>query len=974
MSPCAELLGRRRAFAALRVSGDSLTGLTHRRRSFSAGAERLHGHPDSGRPGPDCAGSANPAGSGGERRPVARRGQHGPVHHPLPQGTDRESERGGDPRDPASGRPAPRARRAQGDDPQGDRGPGQAHRRARRGDPRGRQPQAARRPVPAVQAEEEDQGVGGARQGPGAAGVPGLDARRDPDRPGRGGPGVRQPREGARHRSRRCSKGSATSWPRRSASWPPSATPSAGSSGRRARSSPRRPRSPRARGSSIATTSTTPSRSPTSRRTASWRSTVATRKARSRSSSRCRGPSSRARSSASCRSRATPRPTSSAPSALDALDRLLLPSMEREVRRDLTELAERHAVDVFARNLRSLLLQPPIPKQVVLAIDPGFRTGCKVAVLDGHGNLLDQGVIHPHPPQNRRSEAKHYLKDLVGKHQVGVVAIGNGTACRETEELIAEIIAEGTQFSQNPRGAVAARARRRRPDRASRPAMSPTPPSPIVAGRADAIAEPTPGPRRVASAATSEPPRARGRRPGRLAAARRPETLRRAARDAEPSPTADPAETPSRRCRRSPEVRPSRRDRSRDRGSAEPRPHARRRFAPPSCGREPSEADRAARRRRRAASGAAAVVDATPNRASTNPPPRRLRPTAEASSPAAPAIEPRPSRRRADRPQPPQAASEARPTRPRRAARPRQRRPSRRARPSRGGRGKSDRRDHGRPGRRSPGPPPPPPPSRTRPTLARPARLCDRQRGRRQRLLGQPGRPRGVPRLRRHPAQHDLDRPQAPGPARRAGQDRAAEHRRRALPARRQPQAAQGVARGGHRELRQLRRRRPEHGERPAAAARLGPEPADRPADRRTPQGERPVHRTASSCIEVEGVGPATFTQAAGFLKIRDGEQPARPDLGPPRELPGRRPGCWRSWDSPPRSSATRSSSPSCTPSSTRLDSRPWRASSRSASRPCATSVDALARPDRDPRDDLPKPIFKKGVLKLEDLQPPAWS
>ncbi len=134
----------------------------------------------------------------------------------------------------------------------------------------------------------------------------------------------------------------------------------------------------------------------------------------------------------------------------DALDRLLLPSMEREVRRDLTEAAERHAVDVFARNLRSLLLQPPITKQVVLAIDPGLKSGCKVAVLDGFGNLIEQGVIHPHAPQNRRHEAKLYLKDLVGKHQVGVVAIGNGTACRETEELIAEIISEGTHFHLNP--------------------------------------------------------------------------------------------------------------------------------------------------------------------------------------------------------------------------------------------------------------------------------------------------------------------------------------------------------------------------------------------------------------------------------------------------------------------------------------------------------------------------------------------
>jgi uncharacterized protein len=134
--------------------------------------------------------------------------------------------------------------------------------------------------------------------------------------------------------------------------------------------------------------------------------------------------------------------------AIDALDRLILPSMEREVRRDLTEAAEKHAVEVFARNLRSLLLQPPIPNQIVMAIDPGFRTGCKVAVLDQRGNLLDHGVIYPHAPQNRRSDSKLFVKNLVGKHSVGVVAIGNGTACRETEELIAEIIAEGTRFSE----------------------------------------------------------------------------------------------------------------------------------------------------------------------------------------------------------------------------------------------------------------------------------------------------------------------------------------------------------------------------------------------------------------------------------------------------------------------------------------------------------------------------------------------
>lgn len=186
--------------------------------------------------------------------------------------------------------------------------------------------------------------------------------------------------------------------------------------------------------------------------------------------------------------------------AVDAIDRLLMPSMEREVRRDLTELAERHAVDVFARNLRSLLLQPPIPKQVVMAIDPGFRTGCKVAVLDNNGKLLEQGVIHPHPPQNRRSEAKLFLKDLVGKHQVGVVAIGNGTACRETEELVAEIIAEGTQFSQNPDAAAVV---------AGAPPQTVEPPSeaheeasktePSTTSTEPALAEPS------ASAAESEP-------------------------------------------------------------------------------------------------------------------------------------------------------------------------------------------------------------------------------------------------------------------------------------------------------------------------------------------------------------------------------------------------------------------------------------------------------------------------------------
>jgi transcriptional accessory protein Tex/SPT6 len=194
----------------------------------------------------------------------------------------------------------------------------------------------------------------------------------------------------------------------------------------------------------------------------------------------------------------------------DALGRLLLPSLEREIRRELTEESEEHAVRVFARNLRSLLLQPPLRGRRALAIDPGYRTGCKLAALDEVGNLLEEGVIYPfgrgdrgkgkgdrargekhEPPRSEKQEpppasapeavpqasapdtapppeaqpvelpapameappappappppaprevAKTKLEELIRKHQLNVIAIGNGTACRETEELISELI------------------------------------------------------------------------------------------------------------------------------------------------------------------------------------------------------------------------------------------------------------------------------------------------------------------------------------------------------------------------------------------------------------------------------------------------------------------------------------------------------------------------------------------------------
>jgi uncharacterized protein len=127
--------------------------------------------------------------------------------------------------------------------------------------------------------------------------------------------------------------------------------------------------------------------------------------------------------------------------ARDALTRLVLPSLEREVRRELTDHAELHAVEVFARNLRNLLLQPPIRDRRVLAIDPGFKSGCKLVALDEFGNLLDHAVIHLVGKEERRAEAKTRLIELVNKHQSSVIAIGNGTACRQVEQWISDLLA-----------------------------------------------------------------------------------------------------------------------------------------------------------------------------------------------------------------------------------------------------------------------------------------------------------------------------------------------------------------------------------------------------------------------------------------------------------------------------------------------------------------------------------------------------
>jgi uncharacterized protein len=124
----------------------------------------------------------------------------------------------------------------------------------------------------------------------------------------------------------------------------------------------------------------------------------------------------------------------------DAAKRLLLPAIERDARQHLTERAEEHAIAVFAKNLSGLLSQPPLAGHTVLALDPGFRTGCKVAVIDATGKVIDTSTIYPHQPQQKWTEALGTLTAQVARHRVSLIAIGNGTASRETERLAAELI------------------------------------------------------------------------------------------------------------------------------------------------------------------------------------------------------------------------------------------------------------------------------------------------------------------------------------------------------------------------------------------------------------------------------------------------------------------------------------------------------------------------------------------------------
>ena len=124
----------------------------------------------------------------------------------------------------------------------------------------------------------------------------------------------------------------------------------------------------------------------------------------------------------------------------DAFDRLIMPSLERELRNDLTESAQEQAISVFASNLRALLLQPPMRGRVTLGLDPAYRTGCKIAVVDPTGKVLDTAVVYPTPPQKRIEDAERTLTALIRRHGVTAIAIGNGTASREAEQFVCGLI------------------------------------------------------------------------------------------------------------------------------------------------------------------------------------------------------------------------------------------------------------------------------------------------------------------------------------------------------------------------------------------------------------------------------------------------------------------------------------------------------------------------------------------------------
>lgn len=126
----------------------------------------------------------------------------------------------------------------------------------------------------------------------------------------------------------------------------------------------------------------------------------------------------------------------------DSYKRLIAPAIEREIRNELTEKAEDGAIKVFGKNLEQLLMQPPITGKNVLGWDPAFRTGCKLAVVDSTGKVLDTTVVYPTAPQNKVEETKKTVKALIDKYDISIISVGNGTASRESEQIIAGMLKE----------------------------------------------------------------------------------------------------------------------------------------------------------------------------------------------------------------------------------------------------------------------------------------------------------------------------------------------------------------------------------------------------------------------------------------------------------------------------------------------------------------------------------------------------
>ncbi len=124
----------------------------------------------------------------------------------------------------------------------------------------------------------------------------------------------------------------------------------------------------------------------------------------------------------------------------DSLKRLIMPSIEREIRADLTEKAEQHAIEVFSENLKHLLLQPPMKGKQILGVDPAFRTGCKLAVINPYGTFIDKSVIYPHPPKSKVEASEKEIVRMIKENNIELIAIGNGTASGETEQFVADVI------------------------------------------------------------------------------------------------------------------------------------------------------------------------------------------------------------------------------------------------------------------------------------------------------------------------------------------------------------------------------------------------------------------------------------------------------------------------------------------------------------------------------------------------------